>query len=146
MYMSKGQMNDYTAAHTCSKPMPGHAGCVGTQVQTCSVQRGDSLTVARSLTAICYCRYGLTVLIVEVIGVSSMLPYGLMLVCYTAATTSRQVRPHRCQHTALLTSIVGHGASSSHYMTGGARMIIAQVSITQHGTEWLYVCTCCCVG
>lgn len=42
-----------------------------------------------SLAAVCHCRYGLIVLIVEVIGVSSMLPYGLMLVCYTAVTTSR---------------------------------------------------------
>jgi hypothetical protein len=35
------------------------------------------------------CRYGMIVLIVEVIGVSSMLPYGVMLVCYTVTTGSR---------------------------------------------------------
>lgn len=35
------------------------------------------------------CRYGLIVLLVEVIGVSSMLPYGLMLVRYTTTTGSR---------------------------------------------------------
>lgn len=29
------------------------------------------------------------VLIVECIGVSSMLPYGLLLVCYTVTTTAR---------------------------------------------------------
>lgn len=35
------------------------------------------------------CRYGMAVLIVECIGVTSMLPYGLMLVRQTVSTGSR---------------------------------------------------------
>jgi hypothetical protein len=43
---------------------------------------------ARPLCVCVLCRYGLIVLVVEVIGVSSMLPYGLMLVRYTTTTGS----------------------------------------------------------